>query len=937
MWKKCCTISCIKCNEHHPQPKLQQKKTLKLRTIKHPSKNSENSQALLLVNSSNTKHVENNYHVNSKSDHLATSMTTSKDYQVEIQNMVDSSDRGSMMTTVTTTNTTTTTTDMATICTPTSNNSMTTSDFSKITLCQPGTNGKYSQHSPQVNPMNTNTVNITTTTTSTITADTSDRNNDNARGSQDNGPSPITLSNMNSSPVIKRPAKQLESFVHRIEKDEEGTRPFNQLFRRSISNIHFTTNNHAYSYCNHHNSPTFFLPRTSTDPNTSTGNGLNSITNNSFESQLMNKKIPIRRGSMIVRLGRSSTGGATAATSTSSSSTNGITAVLPDSSVEGVIVTPFAQVLVSMQRIRNAFIRLTAAQVSNKYNITTVFDSVPTGNLTPDSSDYKIIANETLEELEWCLKQLENIQTKRPVSDMAFSKFKRLLNKELNSFGEADKSRHQISAYICETFLAETEKDVETNEEIDSMLERRRSSGQSHNSTSGQDTNTTSKRQASGTGDQNANPNTTRTPDTSSSVSSSVIKTRIGSTGSMSTESRKSAQLNDSSGLLTTKLPSSSKLTSQNVDDGNGPFLPIHGVETPNDNELEERFSLCLDEWGVDIFEIDRLSNGHALTTVAYRIFQKRDLLKTFCIDPHVFVRYLLRVESTYHADVPYHNSMHAADVLQTAHFLLQAEALDDVFSDLEILAVLFAAAIHDVDHPGVTNQFLINTGHELALQYNDASVLENHHLYMAFKILTEKDCDIFANLGGKKRQTLRRMVIELVLATDMSKHMSLLADLRTMVETKKVSGSGMLNLDNYADRIQILQNMIHCADLSNPAKPLRLYRKWTGRLIEEFFRQGDKERELSLEISPMCDRESVEVEKSQVSFIDFVCHPLWETWCDLVHPCAQLILDTLEDNRDWYECHIKESKMKVTQLARPKLATAAEDDEEISTTSGNT
>lgn len=60
-----------------------------------------------------------------------------------------------------------------------------------------------------------------------------------------------------------------------------------------------------------------------------------------------------------------------------------------------------------------------------------------------------------------------------------------------------------------------------------------------------------------------------------------------------------------------------------------------------------------------------------------YFTLQKRDLLKTFCIDPRVFVRYLLRVESTYHADVPYHNSMHAADVLQTAHFLLQAEALD--------------------------------------------------------------------------------------------------------------------------------------------------------------------------------------------------------------------------------------------------------------------
>ena len=42
------------------------------------------------------------------------------------------------------------------------------------------------------------------------------------------------------------------------------------------------------------------------------------------------------------------------------------------------------------------------------------------------------------------------------------------------------------------------------------------------------------------------------------------------------------------------------------------------------------------------------------------------------------------------------------------------------------------------------------------------------------------------------------------VLSTDMSKHMSLLADLKTMVETKKVAGSGILNLDNYTDRMQV-------------------------------------------------------------------------------------------------------------------------------------
>ena len=42
-----------------------------------------------------------------------------------------------------------------------------------------------------------------------------------------------------------------------------------------------------------------------------------------------------------------------------------------------------------------------------------------------------------------------------------------------------------------------------------------------------------------------------------------------------------------------------------------------------------------------------------------------------------------------------------------------------------------------------------------------------------------------------------------------------------------------------------------------------------------------------------------------QVGFIDYIVHPLWETWADLVHPDAQDILDTLEDNRDWYHAQI--------------------------------
>jgi len=58
---------------------------------------------------------------------------------------------------------------------------------------------------------------------------------------------------------------------------------------------------------------------------------------------------------------------------------------------------------------------------------------------------------------------------------------------------------------------------------------------------------------------------------------------------------------------------------------------------------------------------------------------------------------------------------------------------------------------------------------------------------------------------------------------------------------------------------------MVHCADLSNPTKSLELYRQWTDRIMDEFFHQGDRERERGMEISPMCDKHTASVEKSQV------------------------------------------------------------------------
>ncbi|XP_058267595.1 cAMP-specific 3',5'-cyclic phosphodiesterase 4D-like isoform X2 [Hemibagrus wyckioides] len=499
---------------------------------------------------------------------------------------------------------------------------------------------------------------------------------------------------------------------------------------------------------------------------------------------------------------------------------------------DDLIVTPFAQVLASLRTVRNNFAALTNLQQERSTNKRAPMcnpPSLPKASFTEEA--YQKLATETLEELDWCLDQLETLQTRHSVSEMASNKFKRMLNRELTHLSEMSRSGNQVSEFISSTFL-DKQHDVE-----------------------------------------------------------------MPSPHSQKEKEKKKKPMSQISGVK--KLMHSTSLTNSNI--------PRFGVKTDTEDSLAKELE-DVNKWGLNVFRVTEFSGNRPLTVMMYTIFQERDLLKTFKIPLDTFITYLMTLEDHYHADVAYHNNIHAADVTQSTHVLLSTPALEAVFTDLEILAAIFASAIHDVDHPGVSNQFLINTNSELALMYNDSSVLENHHLAVGFKLLQEENCDIFQNLTKKQRQSLRKMVIDIVLATDMSKHMNLLADLKTMVETKKVTSSGVLLLDNYSDRIQVLQNMVHCADLSNPTKPLQLYRQWTDRIMEEFFSQGDRERERGMEISPMCDKHNASVEKSQVGFIDYIVHPLWETWADLVHPDAQDILDTLEDNREWYQSTIPQS-----------------------------
>jgi len=216
-------------------------------------------------------------------------------------------------------------------------------------------------------------------------------------------------------------------------------------------------------------------------------------------------------------------------------------------------------------------------------------------------------------------------------------------------------------------------------------------------------------------------------------------------------------------------------------------------------------------------------------------------------------------------------------------------------------MSALFAAAIHDVDHPGVTNQYLIDSGNELALMYDGQSVLENHSLVVGFRLLEEEECNFLENLTKLQSQSLKKLITDMVLATDMSQHKSLLANLQSLVQERRTNEGGILCLKNEKQRAQVLENMLHCADLSNPTKPLDIYRRWVEKVMDEFHRQGDRERSQNLQVSPMCDRLNPNIEGSQVYFIDHLVHPLWATWAALVHPDASKILQNLEENRQWF------------------------------------
>ncbi|XP_054724493.1 cGMP-inhibited 3',5'-cyclic phosphodiesterase 3A-like [Uloborus diversus] len=392
---------------------------------------------------------------------------------------------------------------------------------------------------------------------------------------------------------------------------------------------------------------------------------------------------------------------------------------------------------------------------------------------------------------------------------------------------------------------------------------------------------------------------------------------------------------------LTIAPPVSQKVETPEEIEDEGNVIRLPGATYDLEMLANDPLLGLIDIWDFPVFDMERQAGTLILSQMCYRVFLATGLFESFRIPLNPFFAYFHEVEKGYR-DKPYHNRMHASDVLHGVYFLISqpipgfcqvsSESTDsplhrtlsgreaqerwpqsrqgtvdqvrsfidddddddedddeeerDVygvmganFPALEIMALYAAAAMHDYDHPGRTNAFLVATFSPQAVLYNDRSVLENHHAAAAWSIfLSDQQYNWLRHLDAAEFKRFRFLVIECILATDLKRHFDILAEFSAKITDEE---SPMLDWSSEADRLLVMQMAIKLADINGPCKCRQLHVQWTHRIAEEFYEQGDEERSLGLPISPFMDRSRPQLAKLQESFINHLVAPLCRTYAE--------------------------------------------------------
>ena len=232
----------------------------------------------------------------------------------------------------------------------------------------------------------------------------------------------------------------------------------------------------------------------------------------------------------------------------------------------------------------------------------------------------------------------------------------------------------------------------------------------------------------------------------------------------------------------------------------------------------------------------------------------------------------------------PYHGLEHALHVFHTMHMLMKS-GLSALLADKHLQLTCYLAALcHDIDHPGLTNRFLVATDDAIAVKFNYVSPLEMHHVAVAFDLLAQPHNNIFADMDLKHLYEFKHTFAKLILSTDIAEHENVLQ-----------------NFSHYQkDPVLLAKMAIKCCDLSHTFSSYQNHLQWVTRLEEEFFAQGDRERLIGLPVTPFFQRTANGIGRTQNTFFRSIVVPLFRELVAVVPGAAEMLSRAEENHREW-------------------------------------
>ena len=342
----------------------------------------------------------------------------------------------------------------------------------------------------------------------------------------------------------------------------------------------------------------------------------------------------------------------------------------------------------------------------------------------------------------------------------------------------------------------------------------------------------------------------------------------------------------------------------------NVPHIKEYSYEKVQNKLIHEGYDISklITEKNFDIFELKELIGyNNVLPIIGRVILENLGLLDEEILNISKLDKFLISVSNQYKSEVLYHNSLHGSDVTQSVYIFFthsNAEKLAKT-NVIDLLSIIIAALGHDIGHPGLTNTFHINDSTDLAITYNDVSVLENFHASTLFRTIRKTENNIFDKLTTIDYKIIRKRMISEILATDMANHGKVISLLKSKIslnenneyKLKLLSGNEQTKNE---EQQSLLDFMIHLADLAHNTKLFNISKKWVELLSEEFWKQGDLEKELNLPVSFLCDREQINIPQSQKGFISGYVIPTFENLVT-IFPTLKFTLDNANNNlKEW-------------------------------------